>query len=62
MKDAGVGIERLFSHEIAGIVGWVHSAIMTAVVVGQRNWGRDAVALESHALLPQRIRAITYRW
>ena len=45
-----------------GIVGWTRSAIVTAVTVGQMNWGRDAVSLESHTLLPHHIRAITYRW
>ena len=47
---------------LLGIVGWARSAIVTEVVVGLRNKGRDAAALESHPLLPQRIRAITYRW
>ena len=45
-----------------GIVGWVRSAIMTMSVVGQRNRGRDVAALESRLLLPQRIKAITYRF
>ena len=44
-----------------GIVGWARSAIVTAGAVGQRNKGRDAAALESHPLLTQCIRAITYR-
>ena len=34
---------------------------MKAVAVEQRNQGKDAALLESHPLLPQRIRAITYR-
>ena len=42
------------------IVGWERSAIVTAGEVGQRNRFKDAAALESHPLLPQRIRAITY--
>ena len=45
---------------LLGIVGWLRSAIVTAGVVEQRNQGKDAVALESHPLLPQRIRLITY--
>ena len=44
-----------------GIVGWACSAILTAGAVDQRNWGKDAAALESHPLLPQCIRAINYR-
>ena len=44
-----------------GIVGWARSAIATAGAVGQRNRGKYAAALERHPLLPQRIRAITYR-
>ena len=43
------------------IVGWAYSAIMTAGVVEHRNRGKDVAALEIHPLLPQRIRAITYR-
>ena len=42
------------------ILGWVRSAIVTAVAVGQRDQGRDAAELEIHPLLPQCIRAITY--
>ena len=43
------------------IMGWARSAIVTAGVVEQRNRGKDAAALESHPLLSQSIRAITYR-
>ena len=46
---------------LLGIVGWERSAIVTAGAVGKRNRGKDVVALESHPLLPQRIRVITYR-
>ena len=44
-----------------GIMGWVRITIVTADVVGNSNRGNDAVALEIHPLLPQSIRAITYR-
>ena len=44
-----------------GIVGWARSVIVTAGVVDQMNWGKDVAALEIHPLLPQRIRAKTYR-
>ena len=44
-----------------GIVEWARSAIVTAGVVGERNWSKDAAALESHPLLPKRIMAIPYR-
>ena len=40
-----------------GIVGWAR----TTGAVDKMNWGKDAAALESHPLLPQRIRSITYR-
>ena len=43
-----------------GIVGWAHSAIVTAGAVEQRNRGKDVAALESHPLFPKSIRAITY--
>ena len=54
-SDACLGVRLL------GIIGWVRSAILTAGAVKQRNWFKYAMALESHLLLPQRIRAITYR-
>ena len=44
-----------------GIVGWECIAIVKAGAVGQRNQGKAMAALESHLLLPQRIRVITYR-
>ena len=37
---------------LLGIVGWARSDIVTAGAVGQRNWGKDVAALESHPLLP----------
>ena len=46
---------------LLGIVGWARSAILSADAVEQRDQGKDAVALESHPLMPQRIRTITYR-
>ena len=46
---------------LLGIVGWSRSAIVTAGAVGHRNWGKYVAGLEIHPLLPQRIRAITYR-
>ena len=45
-----------------GIVGWARSAIVTTGAGGQRNRSKDGAALEIHPLLPQRIRAITYRF
>ena len=45
-----------------GIVGLLRSAIVTAVALGQRNRDKDVVVVEIHPLLPQRIRAITYRF
>ena len=54
-SNACLGVRSL------GIVGWARSAIVTEDAVGQRNWGKDAAALETHLLLPQRIREITYR-
>ena len=44
-----------------GIIGWARSAIVKSDTVEQRNRGKDSAALESHPLLPRRIRAITYR-
>ena len=44
-----------------GIVGQARKPIMTVSAVEQRKRGKVAVALESHLLLPQRIRAMTYR-
>ena len=43
------------------ILGWACSAIVTAGAVDQSNRVKYAVALEIHPLLPQHIRAITYR-
>ena len=54
-SNACLGVRSL------GIMGWSCSAIVTAGAVGKRNRGRDAEALESYTLLPQHIRAITYR-
>ena len=43
------------------IVGWARSPILTVGAVEQRNRGKDAVALESHLLLPQSIFFIIVR-
>ena len=44
-----------------GIVDWSRSAIVTTGAVAQRNCGKYAAVLEIHPLLPQSIRAITFR-
>ena len=54
-SNACLGVRSL------GIVGWEYSTIFTAGEVENMNQGKDVMALESHPLLPQHIRAITYR-
>ena len=54
-SNAYLGVRSL------GIVGWAPSAIVAAGAVEQRNRCKDVESLESHPLLPQRIRAITCR-
>ena len=61
MEDASVGHKRLLGHEVA----WNHGVGTQHHRYDQCGWaeelGKDVAALETHPLLSQHIRAITYR-